>query len=252
MIDLLAPEQRGFVTQLAWSEVLLAFDYDGTLAPIVADRDRAEMRAQTARLFKLLCSAYPCAVISGRSRSDVSARLGGAVVKYVVGNHGLEPDGDLPAFESQMLEARPRLEAALAPVPGVDMEDKRYSLALHYRRALNTSGARAAIERAVHSLPTPLRVVHGKLVVNVLPARAPDKGTALLALLEREGASCAIYIGDDVTDEDVFRINEPQRLVGVRVAESNDSAATYFIKSQSDIDSLLIRLLQLRRPEFVG
>jgi trehalose 6-phosphate phosphatase len=252
MIDLLARDQRGFLTQLAWSEILLAFDYDGTLAPIVPNRDEAEMRPHTARLFKLLCSTYPCAVLSGRSRSDVSARLGGAAVKYVVGNHGLEPDGDLPAFESQMLEARPRLEAALAPMQGVDLEDKRYSLALHYRRAPNKHGARAAIERAVQSLPTPLRVVHGKLVVNVLPPRAPDKGTALLALMEREGAACALYIGDDVTDEDVFRIGDPQRLVTVRVVASEDSAASHFIKSQLDIDALLARFLELRRPEFVG
>lgn len=252
MIDLLADEQRGFVTQLAWSEALLAFDFDGTLAPIVPERDRAEMRPQTTRLFKLLCKAYPCAVLSGRSRADVSSRLEGAAVKYVVGNHGLEPDGDLRAFEGQMLEVRPRLEAEVGALPGVELEDKRYSLALHYRRALDKNVARASIERAVESFPSPLRIVHGKLVVNVLPARAPDKGSALLSLIEREGATCALYIGDDVTDEDVFRLEEPERLVTVRVTASPESAAKYFIKSQSDINTLLARLLKLRCPEFVG
>jgi trehalose 6-phosphate phosphatase len=70
--------------------------------------------------------------------------------------------------------------------------------------------------------------------------------------MEREGAACALYIGDDVTDEDVFRIGDPQRLVTVRVAASEDSAASHFIKSQLDIDALLARFLELRRPEFVG
>ena len=252
MIDLLAPAQRGLLTQLAWTEILLAFDYDGTLAPIVSNRDEARMRPETARLFKLLCRTYPCAVVSGRSRSDVSARLDCTAPKYVVGNHGLEPYGDLPTLERQMLEARPRLQAALAPVPGVDLEDKRYSFALHYRHAGNKHGARTAIELAVQSLPTPLRVMHGKLVVNVLPAHAPDKGTALRAILEQEAAACALYIGDDVTDEDVFRLPEQERFVTVRVAASRNSLAKFFIKSQAHIDTLLIRLLKLRRPEFAG
>ncbi len=249
MKALLGRESRGVLTQLAWSEVLLAFDFDGTLAPIVADRDAAEMRPETRRLLARICGRYPAAVISGRAKDDVAARLGGAAVKYIVGNHGLEPGGDLANLEEQMEEVRPLLTASLVSVAGLDVEDKRYSLAVHYRRSRNKRVARVAIDRAVAGLPQRMRVVPGKLVVNVVPASAPNKGDALLDLREREGASTALYVGDDVTDEDVFRIDQPGRLLSVRVGESTTSSARYFLRDQREIDALLARLLELREEE---
>ncbi|HKU43339.1 MAG TPA: trehalose-phosphatase, partial [Polyangiales bacterium] len=71
MKHVLSRENREVLAQLARTRVLLAFDYDGTLAPIVAQRDRAHMRARTRRLLARVCALYPCAVISGRSRLDV-------------------------------------------------------------------------------------------------------------------------------------------------------------------------------------
>jgi trehalose 6-phosphate phosphatase len=79
------------LAQLASKRALLAFDFDGTLAPIVADRDRAVMRRRTRTLFGAVCELYPCAVISGRARHDVASRPGKIDVKHVVGNHGIEP-----------------------------------------------------------------------------------------------------------------------------------------------------------------
>lgn len=246
MIRLLTRENRDLLAQLAWSPALLAFDFDGTLAPIIAERDDAVMRPATAALFSKVCLTFPVAVISGRARADVRARLGGARPKYVVGNHGLEPGADLQAFEAEMREVRPRLAEALNSVRGVDIEDKRYSLAVHYRRSRQKSAARAQIERAVTALPWPMRLVPGKLVINVVPYRAPNKGDALLDLRSRAGATTALYVGDDVTDEDVFRIDQPGRLLGVRVGESRASLARYFLRDQREIDTLLTRLCELR------
>lgn len=246
MIRLLTRERRDLLEQLAWSPVLLAFDFDGTLAPIVADRDAAFMRPETLALFRSVAVSYPVAVISGRHQADVGGRLGGAAVKYVVGNHGLEPGGDLARFAVEMREALAALEVALGPIRGVDIEDKRYSLAVHYRRARNRGATRQAIERAVLALPKPMRLVPGKMVVNVLPRDAPDKGDALLDLRRRESAAVALYVGDDVTDEDVFRIDQPGRLVSVRVGRARDSSAKYFLQHQGEIDELLARLAELR------
>lgn len=103
---MLAQSNLGVLAQLAWARVLLAFDFDGTLAPIVEDRDRARMRARTSRAFAKVCGLYPCAVISGRSQSDVAKRLAGATVKYVIGNHGLEPGIGLGSFEADVAVAR--------------------------------------------------------------------------------------------------------------------------------------------------
>lgn len=246
MIRLLARENRGLLEQLAWSPVLLAFDFDGTLAPIVEDRDLAGMRRTTSQLFSQVCRTYTCAVISGRSKRDVATRLGKARVKYIVGNHGLEPGVQLHRFEREIAKVRPLLEAELGAVHGIEIEDKRYSLAVHYRRARGKRVARAAILRAVSSLPTPMRMVPGKLVVNVVPARAPNKGDALLDLRARAGAATALYLGDDVTDEDVFALDQPGRLVSVRVGASMTSAANYFLRDQLEVDELLERLAGLR------
>ncbi len=246
MKHLLSADNAEVLAQLAWARVLIAFDFDGTLAPIVANRDEANMRPRTRELFAAACLHYPCAVISGRGKRDVSARLGAAPVKYVIGNHGLEPGASLEEFEEEMAEARARLESALVGVPGIDLEDKRYSLALHYRRSRNKRVARAAILGAVKALRVSMRVVPGKLVVNVVPGRAPNKGDALLELRDAERADTALYVGDDVTDEDVFELDQPGRLLTVRVGESGASAAAYFLRDQTEMDRLLAKLVSLR------
>ncbi|HKO46440.1 MAG TPA: trehalose-phosphatase, partial [Polyangiaceae bacterium] len=224
----------------------LAFDYDGTLAPIVADRDLAKMRAKTAQLLCKVCQLYPCAVISGRSKADVGLRLGNASVKYVIGNHGLEPGRDLSEFASEIASVRPSLELALSRCRGVELEDKVYSLAVHYRKSRQKRQARATIRAAVLALPLAMRIVTGKLVVNVVPERAANKGDALLDLRTRAAANTAFYIGDDVTDEDVFTLDQPGRLFTVRVGRSKASAAKYFLRDQREMDTLLAKLVELR------
>ncbi len=246
MKNVLARGQAEVLDGLARARSLLAFDFDGTLAPIVSDRHRAHLRTSTAALFRRLCGAYPCAVISGRAVADVSVRLEGAPVRYVMGNHGLEPGPSLRAFSRELREVLPVLEAALAKVPGVEVEDKRYSLAVHFRRSRRQSLALAAIHEAVARLSLPLREIPGKCVVNLVPSRAPNKGSALLKLRERVGAEVALFVGDDATDEDVFRLARPGRLVSVRVGRSSRSSASFFLASQRDLDVLLKRLLEAR------
>jgi len=249
MKRLLAPESADILAQLAWSRALLGFDFDGTLAPIVNERDQAFMRARTRELFAQVCTRYPCAVISGRSQMDVAARLGGAAVRYIVGNHGLEPGAELGEFEKEIAATRPLLEVALAGCPGVEIEGKRYSLAVHYRKSRRKNEARAAIADAIRSVPLPMRVIGGKLVFNVVPARAPNKGDALIRLRGLEGANTALYLGDDLTDEDVFGLDQPGRLLTVRVGESGSSAARYFLRDQREVDVFLARLVALRAVE---
>lgn len=244
MKNLLSRESDNVLTQFAFSKLLLAFDFDGTLAPIVADRDAAWMRAETTQLLERLATLYPCAIISGREKADVAKRLGAASVKYVIGNHGLEPGGDLDEYAEEIRQAKQLLELALTE-PGIDLEDKRYSLALHYRRSRKKRAAKNAILAAVAALPMPMRIIPGKLVVNVVPARAPNKGDALLDLREAEHADTALYVGDDVTDEDVFELDQPGRLLTIRVGASQSSAAAYYLRDQRAIDRLLVRLVSL-------
>jgi len=249
MKNILAAGNQEILAQAAWTHLLLAFDFDGSLAPIVANREDAVMRPRTRDLMHALCDLYPCAVISGRSRADVEARLDGANLKHIIGNHGLEPGAELGAFEQEMSEAHEELTRVLRGATGVDIEDKRYSLAVHYRRCRSKPAARKLIRDAVASLQRPMRLIPGKLVINVVPLRAPDKGEALLRLRALEQADVALYLGDDVTDEDVFKIHQPGRLLSIRVGQSQRSQAEYFVRAQRDVDALLARLVTLRSRE---
>lgn len=247
MRRLLARKNQPQLESLALSQALLAFDFDGTLAPIVGQRHRARMRPKTARLFAQLCRLYPCAVISGRARADVAARLGRAAVKYVVGSHGADWGAARDGLGREMRAARRLLEATLSGHEGVELEDKRYSLAVHYRAPERSACVYALVDAAVRRLPFALRVTHGKRVVNVVSSQAPNKGNALCRLRAAARADRALYVGDDLTDEDVFRLRPAARLVTVRVGASRHSAAAYFLSDQEEIDRLLARLLELRQ-----
>jgi trehalose 6-phosphate phosphatase len=243
---ILARRNVGTLTRLAAGRALLAFDFDGTLAPIVADRDAARMRSTTERLFRDVCAVFPCAVISGRSRADVARRLGDLPVRYVVGDHGGDAGMRRLRFDGQMAEVLDSLRRRLAGLPEIDIENKGSSLAIHYRVAPDRDAARLAIEAALAGPPRRVRQVPGKCVMNVLPAEALHKGDAFRQILSAERAEKALYVGDDDTDEDVFRLHGPERPLTVRVGASPRTRAEYFLHEQREIDTLL-RLLATAR-----
>jgi trehalose 6-phosphate phosphatase len=243
---ILAQSQRAVLEQLCWSNVLLGFDFDGTLCPIVRDPDRAVMRASTHRLLAELARIYPVVVISGRSLSDVRARLTDLELAGVIGNHGLEPGHATRTLERTVEHWKAVLAEELADLPGVVIEDKHYSIAVHYRRARRKGLARASIARALARLDD-VRIVGGKQVVNLLPPGAPHKGVALERERGRLGCDTALFVGDDETDEDVFALERPGRLVSIRVGPARSSQASYCLKSQDEIDTLLRALINLRR-----
>ena len=246
MKHILAPAQREILAQLAFSNVLLGFDFDGTLAPIVADPARAAMRATTRRLFAGLCECYPCVVISGRSLADLGPRLEGVALRAAIGNHGLEPWRASPSLRRLVARWKLSHSATVAQLPGVELEDKTFSLALHLRRSRSKKAARVALEAAIERLG-PVRIVGGKQVINVLPEEAPHKGLALERERRHAGCDTAFFLGDDTTDEDVFAMSRPGFLFSVRVGAVQGSHAAYCLKSQREVDVLLKRLLDLRR-----
>jgi len=229
----------------AWSKVLLAFDYDGTLAPIVSDPAKAVMRVQTRGLLQELTQRYPCIVISGRSQADAKRLLVGVHVAEVIGNHGIEPWHVSRRMRREVDMWRPVLEKHFAGFPGVHIENKDYSLAVHYRRSRAKKKARAEIRRVAQQLGD-VRLIGGKQVVNLLPLDAPHKGMALERERERYHCDTAIYVGDDATDEDVFALDQPGQLLSIRVGPRASSQATYFLRNQLEIDRFLETLLELR------
>jgi len=245
MSNVLRGPCRDLLLDYAWSRVLVGLDFDGTLAPIVREPSRARMRASTRRLLAKVARLYPTAVISGRALPDVAARVRGVPLQAVVGNHGLDPSATPGVFEQVVRRWRPLLEELARAHPGVELEDKRYSLALHYRRSRASKRVLSDLERLIPLLG-PVRVVGGKRVVNFLAPDAPHKGLALERLKHRFGCDTAIYAGDDETDEDVFLMERPGRLLGIRVGARQGSAAAFSVPGQRSIDQLLLLLVRAR------
>jgi trehalose 6-phosphate phosphatase len=249
MKNILSRSGREVLQQFAWSNVLLAFDYDGTLAPIVGDPDKAIMRPTTRRLLVEVAERYPSVVISGRARSDVRRWLNGVPLQEIVANHGIEPWQATQPFMKEVRRWTPVLSRCLSGLKGVRIENKTFSIAVHYRRSREKKKARAAILEAAEALGS-VRVIGGKQVVNLLPDGAPHKGIALERERDRLRLDTAIYVGDDETDEDVFGLDRPGRLLSVRVCAKRASQASYYLRNQAAVDDLLAVFVSLRqRPE---
>jgi trehalose 6-phosphate phosphatase len=244
--NILSLDARTVLEEVARERRLLAFDFDGTLAPIVPEPARAAMSDTTRTLLRIASLLFPCAVISGRSRSDLLPRLAGVPLVAVVGNHGAEAGyGPVDNGPRDVVAGwREALDARLNAVPGVQIEDKGLSLAIHYRRATSKSAVRRAIRAAADALGG-ARLFGGHSVVNVVASDSHDKGMALAGIASRVGATRALYVGDDTTDEDAFRA--PFVSPAVRVGRAHASAARYYLSSQADIDDLLRVLICARR-----
>jgi trehalose 6-phosphate phosphatase len=224
---------------------MIAFDFDGTLAPITADRADAVIRAHTRQLLGQLVSRYPCCVISGRQRADLLTRLQGIAMSDVVGNHGAEPSRHAGRYAQQVADWLPMISSALAEERGIEIEDKYFSLAIHYRGATDHQRARDRIGDALAPLGRTIGVVEGKAVVNVVVPDAPDKAAALLAICRRRRCRAALFIGDDATDEHVFALSAGW-LTTIRVGHQPSSAAQYYLRDQEEVDALLEILIALR------
>lgn len=175
-------------------------------------------------------------MISGRAGADVSALLDGIPLWATVGNHGVE------LSPSESIERRVRdwvdvVSDALHGLEGVSLEDKGLSLSIHYRHALDP----VEVLRRVDALSRTLsgaRTIGGKLVVNLVPSDSPDKGKALDVLRRRAGCARALFVGDDVTDEDAFALPRSE-VISVRIGALESSAAMYYLRDQEEIDDLL-------------
>jgi len=227
---------------------LLAFDYDGTLAPIVPVPDGATTPVGVARRLAQLARLRPVAIITGRAVEDVRTRLG-FEPHAIIGNHGAEWDRiGSDAEEAMRLDPVRILLAAHATELerlGVRVEDKQLSLALHYRGAREPGQAHTRVRALLAQEGSDIEIFDGKRVVNVVPRGAPDKGTALLRLVEAAGVDCAVFVGDDVNDEAVFRIAPPHWLtvrVGVIAAGSH---AAFYVDTQSQVPLLLQDMIDL-------
>lgn len=233
---------------LAWlldaTPLVLLLDIDGTLCDLVSNPAGARVPDATRRVLQQLTHTpgVRIALLTGRAVRD-ARRIVDVPGIPIVGNHGLEwvgADGEAhpidgwEEIEPEMRRAHDSLLPVVSRVPGAQLEDKTYSLTVHYRNvepalvsALGEDVSRIAMRGG-------LRIAEGKCVLNVLPPIDVDKGVAALRLVRESGAvarsASVLFAGDDVTDEDAFRAlaREVPDAVTVRVGEREDDTAARF------------------------
>lgn len=246
---LLSPKGEVALIALLRRRPLLAFDFDGTLASIVARPGDARSSPGVSARLGALAARLPLAIITGRSVQDVQGRLG-FTPSYILGNHGAEGLVEPATAAAQALALNPlreRLSARKGDLAknGVTVEDKGGSIALHYRLSRQREQAKALIDALLSRPEDALRIFGGKMVVNAAPIDAPDKAQAMQALVARSGADCAFFAGDDINDEPVFAA-APADWLTVRVGRDGPhSLARYFIESPAEMTLLLGRMVVL-------
>jgi alpha,alpha-trehalase len=238
-------------------------DYDGVLTPIVEHPDLAVLSDETRRVLADLASVATVAVVSGRDVNDVRGKVQVPGI-YYAGSHGFDiitPSGDpvvderldrFQAYLAPLDTATEQLEDRLRGVPGAQVERKRFAIAVHYRRVADTDFA--LVEEAVRdTAPTvpSLRVATGKKIFEFRPDFDWDKGRAMRWLLAELGLDremvTPVYLGDDTTDEDAFRVIR-KRGIGVVVGrEGEPSLARFALEDTDEVTSFLARIAEAQK-----
>ncbi|MAF38955.1 MAG: trehalose-phosphatase [Chloroflexi bacterium] len=247
--------------QLASSpRVLLLFDYDGTLTPIVARSEMAILPDETRRSLSVLAALdrFVVGVVSGRGLLDLEAMVAIPGLVYA-GNHGLEISGlemdyvhpEAPGFEACLADVADLLEAELAEVPGLVVDNKRLTLTVHFRNTPDSFETQ--VDSAVVATVAPyvqtgqMMLTRGKKVVEVRPNLDWGKSQAI----EKIRRECVdnplpVFFGDDQTDEDGFAVVQDAGGLAVFIGSTRQSTkALHQLESPAEVGQVLELLARL-------
>jgi len=233
---------------VAAARVALFLDFDGTLAPLAAHPDQVRLDRNLRKLMARLAriSRITVCIISGRRLADLRRRARVPGANYV-GVHGWESEGagqarGIPQF---MHRLKARLGKVLGKMPGVWVEDKGISCAVHHRAATQSlvRRARRAFRQAVDPLAGIVRVMKGKKIWEVMPADSPGKGEAVVEFLAgMEIPALAVYVGDDTTDESAFAAL--RQGITVRVGPARRTLARFRLRDPREVHVFLTRVAE--------
>lgn len=264
------------------ARILLLMDYDGTLTPIAPHPDRARLSRSARARLKSLASlpTIHLGIISGRKLSDLEKKIRLPDV-IRAGNHGLEilfPSRKKPwihpgARRTQKLMSHlaTNLQSIVSRFPGGYLENKGLTLSVHYRMV--QSHSTAALLRAVRATLAPylrsslLKACEGKKVIEVRPPIQWDKGNTVRYIYQKEirekkknphsaDRSVTIYIGDDQTDEDAFRVLKNQKTqvsktsllagneFGIRVGKTKHTRASFYVQDPGEV-MVLLKMIEI-------
>ncbi|MEE8257243.1 MAG: trehalose-phosphatase [Acidobacteriota bacterium] len=238
--------------------VLLLLDFDGTLADIAPTPEQARLRPRVLTLLRELARMPRLRVgfVSGRALGDLKKKI--PLRKAVfVGSHGLElqtaagrESAVSPAMRKTIARAKHRVRTRLGREPGAHLEYKPFSVGVHYRQATpaQTRLIRGKMLELGEEFSPKMLVQSGKRILELLPALSISKGTGVKRLLRDSGfkGGYPLYLGDDVTDETVFRALGKKGLTIFVGPARNRSAARYQLDSPREVEQFLQKLKELR------
>lgn len=237
-------------------EKLILLDFDGTLVPIADSPEEVKLNKKTREILKILSrqSIYHLAIISGRPLKELYSHIRLKNVLYA-GNHGLEIKGSNFYLPPQAQKARQlrkyikflsrKLKMAFSCYPGVVVEDKGFSLSLHFRKLLKGQGTlfRQLVKfyqkKYKHNS---LVWVTGKKVWEIYPNDYWCKGDMVLHLLKMFPKASPIAIGDDKSDHSMFRAINGHGLAIHVGRRPRFSGAGYYLESPYDVRVFLQKL----------
>lgn len=241
--------------QLRHKRPAVFLDYDGTLTPIVDHPEEAVISEEMRQTVMDLAQYSTVAIISGRDRQDVE-QLAGIEDIYYAGSHGFDISGPrgkkiefqqgndfLPALD----RAKQSLYERLDQIEGVQLERKKFAIAVHFRRVAEERQieVETAVDEVLANSET-LRKTGGKMIFELRPDIDWDKGKALSWLLQKlelnRNNMLPMYIGDDLTDEDALREIE-DRGIGILVRdEERETHANYILEDTCEVQLFLRKL----------
>ena len=263
MISVL-PLQPAVAVRLGGTPLSILLDVDGTLAPIAPRPDQAKVPAETCKALEKLIDIPDAhvAIVTGRSISDARRMVPLAGIG-VIGNHGFEVLGESgevisePAargYVDAVGKAASELDALAKRIDGVVLENKQWTLSVHYRLAVRSTipEITEVVKRVGNERG--LRVTRGKEVLELRPPLDVNKGTAAVMWVKRLGMSSSasvLYIGDDRTDEDAFRELRDAfpKAVTVRVGDPDHGETTFAefrVETPDEVKDLLLALAEYR------
>ncbi|XP_010416778.1 PREDICTED: trehalose-phosphate phosphatase B [Camelina sativa] len=252
-------------------QIVMFLDYDGTLSPIVEDPDKAFITHEMRGVVKDVALNFPTAIVTGRSIAKVR-RFVKVNEIYYAGSHGMDIEG--PTKENNYGQSNERvlfqpareflpmiekvvkiLEEKTKWIPGAMVENNKFCLSVHFRRVDEKRWETLAeVVKSVLTDYPELKLNQGRKVLEIRPTIKWDKGQALNFLLKSLGYENSkdvvpVYIGDDRTDEDAFKVlREREQGFGILVSKiPKDTNASYSLKDPSQVKEFLKRLVEWKK-----
>lgn len=224
-------------------KILLFLDFDGTLSPIVDDPSKAFIQDATAAWLRKASadSDLKIAIVTGRSLKDIRRRVGSNDLTYAA-NHGAQifSGGKIllkkgEAFRRPLRLLEKELNRTLSHIPGICLEYKGLSVAVHLRRVdgvYHRKVRELVKKKAGPSLARyGLQLTYGKMLIEIRPERHWNKGDAVLWIWKKLAPDhLPCYVGDDLTDEDAFQALRPYGIT-IRIKNKKNSHAEYYTSS---------------------